>query len=209
MNKPIYVGFCVLKLSKTLLYSFHYEKMPKMLNPSQYQLLYTDTDSLIYWIHCPNIYDIVKNHYEFFDTSAFKPGNRYGIEPRNKLVVGLMKDEATGEIITEFVGLRYKMYSIRLNGEDYVKRCKGIKQAIVKRTLSFEDYKTSFDQDCIISRKQRNFVSRLHGVNTVEQTKIALNPIDDKRCLVENYKTLPWGHCHIFEEEEMEERGEN
>ena len=159
----------VLELSKTLLYSFHYEKMPKMLNPSQYKFLFTDTNSFIYWIHCPNINDIVKNHYEFLDTSAFKPGNWYGIKPRNKLVVGLMKDEATGEIITEFVGLRSKMYSIRLNGKDYIKRCKGIKQAIVKRTLSFDDYKTSLDQDCIISRTQRNFVSRLHGVNTVDR----------------------------------------
>ena len=60
---------------------------------------------------------------------------------KNKKVIGLMKDELGGVIMTEFVALRPKLYSFRkLDGAED-KKCKGIKTYIIKKTLSFEDYK--------------------------------------------------------------------
>ena len=54
LNKPIYVGFSVLDLSKLLMYEFHYQKMMKKYN--KINLCFTDTDSLLYEVYTENIY---------------------------------------------------------------------------------------------------------------------------------------------------------
>ena len=54
LNKPIYVGFCILKLSKLLMYQFHYDYVLKTFNA---RLLFTDTDSLVYEIKGSNVYE--------------------------------------------------------------------------------------------------------------------------------------------------------
>ena len=59
----------------------------------------------------------------------------------NKKVIGLMKDKLGGEIMKEFISLRPKMYSYSLVGSSEPKKCKGIKKCVVKKTISFEDYK--------------------------------------------------------------------
>ena len=64
-------------------------------------------NSLVYDIECPDMYEVIKNNREYFDTSDYAPSNRFGMPLKNK-VIGLMKDECNGEIMTEFVGLRSK-----------------------------------------------------------------------------------------------------
>jgi len=196
LNKPMYVGFSVLDISKTSIYKFHYDVMPTLVNNGSYKLLYTDTDSLIYSIKTEDIYKRIKANLQFFDTSDFAENNPYGIPRVNKKVVGLMKDECSGEPMTEFVGLRSKMYSVRVNGEDRLKKCKGVKSSVVQRTIQFDDYKRCLDNDSVESRVQRTIVPRAHRVYTIEQCKLALSPLDDKRYLVPPSKvgTLPWGH---------------
>ena len=54
LNKPIYVGFCILELPKLLMYQFHYDYVLKTFNAN---LLFTDTDSLVYEIKNDNVYD--------------------------------------------------------------------------------------------------------------------------------------------------------
>ena len=87
---------------------------------SRYQerahLLFTETDSLMYHIETQpgeDVYQDMTDSAEWFDLSNYEASNHY-YKPefqRNKAKVGLMKDEAGGYPISEFVGLRPKMYS--------------------------------------------------------------------------------------------------
>ncbi|XP_051159269.1 uncharacterized protein LOC127280359 [Leptopilina boulardi] len=203
LNKPIYVGLSVLDVSKTLVYDFHYSYMlPKYGKACK--LLYTDTDSLVYVVKCQDIYKDMKEDIHKFDTSDYPVNNAYGIPQVNKKVLGLMKDECNGKIVTEFVGLRSKMYSIRVEGEDFVKKAKGIKAGVVKKSIHFDDYVECLRDFKIQTRTQYNIRSRLHNIETVKQVKVALNPYDDKRYLLtESTDTLPWGHYRIPEIEEL------
>ena len=115
-NKPIYVGVCILDISKICLYEFHHEYMSPM-HGLNCKILYTDTDSLIYHIRCDDIYETMKHNIDRFDTSDYPIKNPYNMPRLNKKVPGLMKDENNGAIMTEFVGLRAKMYALRVDGK--------------------------------------------------------------------------------------------
>ena len=163
MNKPVYLGQVILDLSKIVMYEFHYHYMvPKY--GDRLKLCYMDTDSLVYDIKTEDFYeDIADNVPARFDTSGYCP-NRPLPAGLNKKVIGLMKDELEGKIMTEFMALRPKLYSYeKLDGlED--KKCKGIKKCIVKKTLTFEDYKTCLFSDSTEYRSQLMFRSAKHEV---------------------------------------------
>ena len=109
LNKPIYVGFSILELSKMIMYDWHYNYFVKKFDCS---LLFTDTDSLVYEIKGnDSVYDKVFKDKELFDFSGYDKESVY-YDCVNKKVIGKMKDEMSGKIIAEFVGLRSKMYSI-------------------------------------------------------------------------------------------------
>ena len=99
----------------------------------------------------------------------------------NKKVIGLMKDELGGKIMTEFVALRPKPYPYKKLDGSEDKKCKGIKKCIVKKTLTFEDYKTCLFKNSKEYRFQLMFRSAKHEVHTIEVNKVALNRDDDKR----------------------------
>ena len=110
MNKPVYLGQAILDLSKTVMYEFHYDYMrPKY--GSKVTLCYMDNNSLIYEIETEDFYrDIAKDVKKRFDTCGYsKDDNRALPTGENKKVIGLMKDELGGKIMTEFVALRVKM----------------------------------------------------------------------------------------------------
>ena len=86
-----------------------------------------DTDSLIYGTETDDFYDDIADDVEVrFDTSGYVPNCPLPIG-LNKKVIGLMKDELGGEIMSEFVTLRSKMYSYKV-GNSESKKCKGIKE---------------------------------------------------------------------------------
>ena len=109
LNKPIYVGFTVLELSKWLMYDFHYNFIKKNFNA---KLLFTDTDSLAYEIKSENVYEEFFKWKDLFDFSNYSKESKF-FDDANKKVIGKMKVEFGGVIATEFVGLKSKMYSIK------------------------------------------------------------------------------------------------
>ena len=132
-NKPVYLGMCILDLSKTIMYKFHY-KYIKPKYGDKAKLLFTDTDSLMYEIKTEDFYkDISDDVKDRFDTSDYPPNHPSGIPTGcNKKVLGVFKDEAAGRIIEEFVGLRAKLYSFKMFEGEKSKKCKGVKKSVVK-----------------------------------------------------------------------------
>ena len=109
LDKPIYVGFTVLELSKWLLYDFHYNFIKEHFNA---ELLFTDTGNLIYEIKSEDVYEKTFKHKDLFEFSNYPKDSKF-FEETNKKVIGKMKDKSEGKIIDEFVGLKSKMYSIK------------------------------------------------------------------------------------------------
>ena len=129
---------------------------------------------------------------KWFDTNGYsKDENRPLPIGKNKKVIGLMKDELGGKIMTEFVALRAKMYAYRkIDKKVEEKRCKGIKKCVVAEGL--------FDGETIY-RKQMLFEIKKHKVYTVNKHKIALNRVDDRRLVqADGITKIGQGTCSAF-----------
>ncbi|XP_076675420.1 uncharacterized protein LOC143372757 [Andrena cerasifolii] len=196
-NKPIYVGMCILDISKICLYEFHHEYMSP-LHGQKCKILYTDTDSLIYHIQCDDIYETMKHNIDRFNTSDYPTNNVYDMPLVNKKVPELMKDENNGVIMTEFIGLRAKMYALRVDGKKDMKKVKGVKNNVVARTITFDDCEQCLHKEIEITRRQSYIKSKLYKVYTISELKIAASLYDDKRYIApDSTDTLPWGHYKI------------
>ena len=199
MNKPVYLGMCILELSKIIMYDFHYNYI-KSKYGDKAKLLFTDTDSLMYEIETEDFYkDIAGDVKDRFDTSDYPENHPSGIPTGiNKKVLGMMKDEAVGKIIKEFVGLRSKLYSFIMNDGGETKKCKGIKRQVVESSIRHEHYKTCLTTGKELLRKQNILRSYNHEVYTEEVNKVALSALDDKRYILsDGMHTLAWGHYKI------------
>lgn len=193
-NKPIYLGFCILELSKWKMYDFHYDYMlPKY--DSRVELNYMDTDSFIYTINTDDFYkDIAIDIDSRFDTSDYDVNNQFNIPQKNKKVLGMMKDENSGIIMREFIGLRSKMYSYITENMKEVKKAKGIKINAVNK-LSLSDYKNCLYNKEIYYSDMYIFRSKLHEIYTTKVNKISLSYKDEKRFICDNNNdTFAWGH---------------
>ena len=115
-----------------------------------------------------------------FDTTNYEV-NRPLPMGKTKKVIGLMKDELGGKIITEFVTLRPKTYSYLTDDGKEDKKAKGTKKCIIKRMIKFNDYKNFLFKDEVILKSQQRFISKKHDVYTENINKIALSNNDDKR----------------------------
>ena len=198
-NKPVYCGMAILDLSKSLMYDFHYGYILPKYGKNQ-KLLFTDTDSLCYEIETKDFYkDISGDVEKGFDTSNFPKDHPSGIPVgKNKKVPGMMKDEAGGRIIEEFIGLRAKLYSYKMFEGKEEKKCKGIKKSVVRKDISHEDYKECLFSGASQMRKMNVIRSRRHEIFSETVNKIALSANDDKRIILEDkISTLSYGHYKI------------
>ena len=194
MNKLIYLGLSILEISKILMYESWYDYMkPKYGN--DVKLCYMDTDSLIMNIKTNDFYEDIANDVENrFDTSNYEV-NRPLPMGKNKKIIGLMKDELGGKIITEFVTLRPKNYSYLTDDGKEDKKAKGTKKCIIKKMIKFNDYKKCLLNDEVVFKSQQRFISNKHDVYTENINKIALSNDDGKR-IVSSYKitSYPYGY---------------
>ena len=142
MNKPIYLGLSILEISKILMYEFWYDYMKPKYNDNV-KLCYMDADSFIMNINKNDFYKDIFDVDNRFDTSNYEV-KRPLVMGKNKKVIGLMKDELGGEIITVFIALRPKTYSYVTDNDKIDKKAKGTKNCIVKKTIKFDDYKNAY-----------------------------------------------------------------
>jgi hypothetical protein len=212
LDKPIIIGCAILDLSKVLMYEFHYNVM-KNKYKNDCKLLFTDTDSLCYEIKTKDLYEDMKNmnglEYLFsdstkdsglFDFSEY-PKNNDLYSQANEKVIGKFKDEASFNHITEFVGLRAKMYSYTQIDQSTHNKAKGIKKSCAK-DIHFDSYKKAiFSNERYDIQQTASFNSiRSHGhqLYSVKNHKIGLCSYDDKRYILEdNINTLAYGHKDI------------
>ena len=136
--------------------------------------------------------DITEDVPARFNTSGYNP-NRPLPVGLNKKVIGLMKYELGGEIMTESMTLKPKMYAYK-TGSAESKKCKGIKKCIVHKMISFEDYKACLFGEGSSYRSQLMFRCLRHEVRTLEVNKLALSRDDDKRITVNEIASLARGH---------------
>ena len=139
LNRPAYVGMCILDLSKTLMYDFHYDCIKKKYG-SRAKQGFTDTDSLCYEITTKDAYaDFWADKHKFGHSDYPKESPFF--DSTNRKIIGKFKDEAAGMTIVEFIGLKSKMYGhIKDNGKNE-KTCKGVKKDVIKKNITHENYR--------------------------------------------------------------------
>ena len=194
LDKPIINGFIILELSKFLMYNFYYNVLKKRCG-DKIKLLFTDTDSSCVEIETEDIYKDMQEQKEYYDCSDH-PKVHFLYSTENQAVVGKMKDEEKGKIITEFVGLRSKLYSLTVQGKnDEKKVAKGVKMCVIKKELHFNDYKSTLLNQTQTDRKMNFIKSTKHNVNTIQVNKICLSAFDNKRYLLDDgISSYAYGH---------------
>ena len=159
LNKPIYVGFTVLDLSKWKMYDFHYNFVKKNFDA---ELWFIDTGSLTYEIRSENVHEKFFKWKDFLDFSSYSKDSKFFHET-NKKVIGKMKDEFGGVIVTEFVGLKSKMYSIKkIDGKEH-NTAKGVSIA-----TEFDKFKDVLFNEKIIRHKMKRIQSKKNKLGTYE-----------------------------------------
>ena len=196
MNRPAYIGMCILDLSKTLMYDFHYNYI-KHNYGNKAKLLFTDTDSLTYEIETKDVYLDFWNDKDRFDNSDYPENSPY-FNKTNKKVIGKFKDEAAGVPVVEFVGLRSKMYSYMKDNDEGGKTAKGIKKNIITKNIKHEDYKEVLFNNKQMHHTMKTIRSNNHQLGSFELNKISLSCFDDKRFIQQNGITsFAYGHYKI------------
>ena len=140
INKPFYIGMSILDLSKLHMYNFHYNVMEAIFG-DRVHLLYTYMDSFIYEILSADVYEELRPHTRDFDFSNY-PESHMLKNSCNKKVPGKVKDESASKCITEFVGLRSKMYSFMFDDEKNISKAevrvaKGVQKSVILMILDF------------------------------------------------------------------------
>ena len=196
LNRPAYVGMCILDLSKVLMYDFHYNYIREKYHEKA-KLLFTDTDSLTYEIEAEDVYHDFWKDKKKFDNSDYPKDSKY-YDATNKKVIGKMKDEAAGVPIIEFVGLRSKMYSYVKNNEQSARTAKGIKKSVIKKNINHDNYKDTLFNKRQMYHTMKTIRSENHQLASYEINKVSLSCFDDKRYILSDGLTsYAYGHYKI------------
>ena len=126
LNKAIYVGFSILDLSKYLIHEFNYEYIKSKYDA---KLVHTDTDSLVDEIKTEDVHEDFYHDKNMFDFSEYSLQSKF-FDLVNKKVIAKMKDEFKGRIISEFIRLKSKMYSLISVDDEEVTKAKEVNKEI-------------------------------------------------------------------------------
>ena len=158
MNKPVYLDQAILDISKTLMYKLWYDYI-KLKYGDNARLCYMDTDSFIISIKIEDFYKDIANDVEgWYDTSNYDENDKRPLPiGKNKKVISLFKDELGRKIMIEFIVLRAKAYAyLKEDGSEH-KKATGTNKCIIKRELTFENYRESLLNNEIILKPQQRF----------------------------------------------------
>ena len=191
LNRPAYVGMCILDLSKTLMYDFHYNYIKKKYN-NRARLLFIDTDRSTYEIEAEDIYKDFWNDKDTFDNSDYLESSPYYCNVSKK-IIGKFKNEACGIPITEFIGLKSKMYSYVKDNEKGGRTAKGIKKNVIKNNIKHEDHKNTQINNEQMHHKMKTIRSQRHQLGSYEINKVSLSYFDDK-CYIHDNGTSSYAY---------------
>ena len=168
------------------MYDFHYSFIK---NNFDAELLFTDTDILVYEINSENVCEEFFKWKDLFDFISHSNDSKFFNET-NKKVIGKLKDEFAGVIAGELVGLKSKMYSMKkTDGKEY-NTAKGV--SII---TDFDKFKDVLFNKKVIRRKTKRIQSKKQKVGTYEINKISLSRFDDKRYVLDDgIYTLSYFH---------------
>ena len=159
------------------MYEFHYKYIENKFNT---KLLFTDTDSLVYEIKTKDVYEDFYLDKDLFDFSDY-PLNSKLFDLVNKKLIGKMKDEFKGKIISEFVGLKSKMYALIGVDNKKVTKAKG-----VNKKLEHKEFVNVLFNKKVIRHNMKRIQSKLHRTGTYDVCKISLSCFDDKRYVLDD-----------------------
>ena len=176
-DKPFYLGFTVLELSKLLLYEFYYH----ILEPywqNKVQLHYMDTESFIlsFDTNQENLLEFVKQTKDKFDFSELDKSHEL-YDPTNKKVIGKMKIETSPVLVLHnFVALRSKSYSFSYHSiPNGTQSTSGIvekaKQKGIQHTPKYADYINSLINSQTSSSTNISIRSKLHNLTAEKQNR--------------------------------------
>ena len=192
-NKAIYLGACILETSKLHMYQFWYDHLKNKYD-NNVELIYTDTDSLIIHVETDDIYNDMFEDKDKYDFSEY-PKDHPNYDTTNKKFLGKFKDEMKSKIITEFIGLKPKMYSFNYIEDNIIvnkNTHKGVKESI---SLKHDEYKRSLYKEELIYKEFYNLQLNKQNIYLDKIKKIALNPFESKRYWIDNINSLPYGYA--------------
>ena len=132
-----------------------------------------------------------------FDNSDYPESSSYYCNV-NKKIIGKFKDEACGIPITEFIGLKSKMYSYVKDNEKGGRTAKGIKKNVIKNNIRHEDYKNTLIYNEQMHHKMKTIRSQRHQLGSYEINKVSLSCFDDKCYIYDNgTSSYAYGHYKI------------
>ena len=129
---------------------------------------------------------------KLFDFSGYDRWSVY-YDCANKKVIGKMKDEMSGKIIAEFVGLRSKMYSIVTVDDEELIRAKG-----VNRELMHSEFKDVLFDKKVVRHCMERILAKGNKIGTYDICKISLSCFDDKQFVLgDGVNSLAYGHARV------------
>ena len=109
LDKPIYLGFSVLDLSKLLMYQTYYDKLQPYFGHENIQLHYMDTDSFVLSMNTKDSIKDFKNSEDIFDFSNLDRNHELFSNKKN--VIGKFKNE-TPENLWVFLNPIFRNFKI-------------------------------------------------------------------------------------------------
>ena len=193
MNKPIYLGFAILELSKLHMYETYYDTLQPYFGQENLQLHYMDCDTFILSIKLENILNDLKNLEDIFDFSTIDENHELYSEKNKKVLLKFKIETPKNIFIDEFIALRSKMYAFKCKDKIEVKnKLKGISENQSK-IIKFVEYKICLDGE-ELENECTNYILKSinHDMYMQGIKKTALSIFDDKRNYLDNVESLPW-----------------